>query len=164
MVTILCRSCLGWLGLGQLMLHSQDLDSVTGCSPVSPACPPSCGVDRLPSVRGQHQCAHLWLHHICSCPSHCPAVVMPSFNGRRNGHHPLWGHVAKSLTQQKVRMPQLMCDHTPPSIVPWCHVELVPQNSIPGSLCWAPWIQSERDRRAPPGTGGHRRTVWSWKK
>ena len=78
---------------------------------------------------------------------------MPAFNGWRNGHHPLWGKVAKSLTQQKMRVPELTRDHTPPSIVPWCRVELVSQNCIPESLCWAPWIQSEHDRRVPPGTG-----------
>ena len=32
-------------------------------------------------------------------------------------------------------------------------MELVSQNCIPESLCWAPQIQSEHDRRVPPGTG-----------
>ena len=78
---------------------------------------------------------------------------MPAFNRWRNGHHPLWGNVAESLTQQKVRVRKLTFDYTPPSIVPWRRVELVSQNCIPESLCWAPGIQSGRDRRVPPGTG-----------
>ena len=40
------------------MLHGQDLDSLTGSSPVSLACPPSCGVDRLPSVRQDNTSVH----------------------------------------------------------------------------------------------------------